>query len=175
MGGSNGSRECAPDDKLRDTHQLPFAKMMGFAKGSIYRRAQRPAPVICPSGIFVSSPLCKNISLHPSGKSSLQIRAIPSHKRGVSRSSGNAGWDAVDAAASCVRWDCRAGDEPVSDQQHADERCCCVRRSRVVLTPRRWCQVRGCYVGPTGLRHNVSPRTTVAKEPGHRGEREGNR
>ena len=36
--------------------------------------------VICPSGIFVSSPLCKNISLHPSGKSSLQIRAIPPHK-----------------------------------------------------------------------------------------------
>ncbi len=33
MGGANGSRECAPDDKLRDTHQLPFAKMMGFARG----------------------------------------------------------------------------------------------------------------------------------------------
>ncbi len=33
------------------------------------------APVICPSGSFVSSPLCKNISLHPSGKSSLQLRA----------------------------------------------------------------------------------------------------
>jgi hypothetical protein len=132
-------------------------------------------PVICPSRIFVSSPLCKNISLHPSGKSSLHIRAIPSHKRGVSRSSGNAGWDAVDAAASCVRRDCRTGDEPVSDHRHADERCCSVRRSRVVLTPRRWRQVRGCWVGPTGLRHNVSPWTTVAKEPGHRGEREGNR
>jgi hypothetical protein len=42
--------------------------------------------VICPSGGLstgVSSPLCKNISLHPSGKSSLQIRAIPPHKRGV--------------------------------------------------------------------------------------------
>src|SRR6267142_7088447 len=32
---------------------------------------------------------------------------------------------------------------PVSDQQRADERCCSVRRSRVVLTPRRWRQVRG--------------------------------
>jgi hypothetical protein len=31
---------------------------------------------------FVSSPLCKNISLHPSGKSSLQIRAIPSREEG---------------------------------------------------------------------------------------------
>ena len=36
MGGANGSRECAPDDKLRDTHQLKFAKMMGFAKGSTH-------------------------------------------------------------------------------------------------------------------------------------------
>jgi hypothetical protein len=26
----------------------------------------------------------------------------------------------------------------VSDQQHADERCCCVRRSRVVLTSSRF-------------------------------------
>ena len=31
MGGANGSRECAPDDKLRDTHQLHLMKMMGFA------------------------------------------------------------------------------------------------------------------------------------------------
>ena len=36
MGGANGSRECAPDDKLRDTHQLKYAKMMGFAKGSTH-------------------------------------------------------------------------------------------------------------------------------------------
>src|ERR1700676_4296768 len=49
---------------------------------------------ICPSGCFlnrVSTPLCKNISLHPSGKSSLQLRAIPPHKRGVSRSSRTRG------------------------------------------------------------------------------------
>ena len=68
--------------------------------------------VICPSGGLwtgVSSPLCKNISLHPSGKSSLQIRAIPPHHRGVSRSSRTRGADAVDAAAFCVRRDCRAG------------------------------------------------------------------
>ena len=57
----------------------------------------------------------------------------------------------------------------VSDQQRADERCCSVRRSRVVLTPRRWRQVRGCCVGPTGLRHNVSPRAMVAKQPGSPG------
>jgi len=31
MGGANGSRECAPDDKLRDTHRLHLMEMMGFA------------------------------------------------------------------------------------------------------------------------------------------------
>jgi len=50
--------------------------------------------VICPSGGLLtglSSPVCKNISLHPSGKSSLQIRAIPPHQRGVSWSSRTRG------------------------------------------------------------------------------------
>src|ERR1700694_4565041 len=118
----------------------------------------RPALVICPSGGLLtglSSPLCKNISLHPSGKSSLQIRAIPSHTEGRIAIVTNAGWGAVDAAASCARWDRRAGDEPVSDQQHADERCCSVRQNRVVLTPRRWRQVLRSRVGPTGLRQNL--------------------
>jgi hypothetical protein len=37
-GGANGSRECAPDDRLRDAHQLRFAKVkaMGFAKSSTH-------------------------------------------------------------------------------------------------------------------------------------------
>src|SRR5712692_5273238 len=39
----------------------------------------------------------------------------------------------------------------VSDQQRADERCCGVRRSRVVLTPRRWRQVRGVASAQPGL------------------------
>jgi hypothetical protein len=41
--------------------------------------------------------------------------------------------------------------EFVSDQQHADERCCSVRQNRVVLTPRRWCQVRGVASALPGL------------------------
>src|SRR5712691_6361352 len=61
----------------------------------------------------------------------------------------------------------------VSDQQRADERCCCVRRSRVVLTPRCWRQVRGVKSALPGL-DKTYPLTTGAKEPGHRGEREGN-
>jgi hypothetical protein len=135
----------------------------------------RLVQVICPSGGLLKgvssliSDFPKNISVPTHPKSPLELFASHPTTRGVSRSSRTRGADAVDAAASCVRRDCRAGDEPVSDRQHADERCCSVRRSRVVLTPRRWCQVRGCYVGPTGLRHNVSPLMTVAKEPGHRG------
>jgi hypothetical protein len=31
MGGANGSREYAPDDKFSDSHQLQIATMMGFA------------------------------------------------------------------------------------------------------------------------------------------------
>src|SRR5712664_813757 len=45
----------------------------------------------------------------------------------------------------------RVGERPVSDQQRADERCCSVRRSRVVLTPRRWRQVRGVKSAQPGL------------------------
>ena len=63
----------------------------------------------------------------------------------------------------------QVGERPVSDQQRADERCCSVRRSRVVLTPRRWRQVRGVASAQPGL-DKTYPLTTVAKEPGHRGE-----
>src|SRR5712691_11793602 len=64
----------------------------------------------------------------------------------------------------------RVGERPVSDQQRADERCCSVRRSRVVLTPRRWRQVRGVASAQPGL-DKTYPLMTVAKEPGHRGAR----
>jgi hypothetical protein len=59
--------------------------------------------------------------------------------------------------------------ESVSDQQPADERCCCGRQNRVVLTPRRWRQVRGVASAQPGL-DKTYPLMTVAKEPGHRGE-----
>src|SRR6202790_1787658 len=44
----------------------------------------------------------------------------------------------------------------LSDHRRADERCCCGRQNRVVLTPRRWRQVLWSCVGPTGLRQNIS-------------------
>src|SRR5260221_11862412 len=56
----------------------------------------------------LSSPLRKNISLNPSGKSPLEIR--PSHpRRGGSRVVTNARWDAMDSTASGGQRDPRAG------------------------------------------------------------------
>src|SRR6266849_6062046 len=63
----------------------------------------------------------------------------------------DAGRGAVDAAAFCARWMAGRVERLVSDQQRADERCCSVRRSRVVLTPRRWRQVRGVKSAQPGL------------------------
>jgi hypothetical protein len=62
----------------------------------------------------------------------------------------------------------RVGERPVSDQQRADERCCSVRRSRVVLTPRRWRQVRGVKSAQPGLDKNISAgrRWQRARSPG---------
>ena len=145
------------------------------------RNVFSPQSVICPSGSFLTglssliSDFPKNISVPTYPKSILELSpSWPTEGR----------FAIVTDVGHGMRWtrqrfarDGVAGrvERLVSDQQRADERCCSVRRSRVVLTPRRWRQVRGCYVGPTGLRHNVSPWTTVAKEPGHRGEHEGNR
>jgi hypothetical protein len=66
-------------------------------------------------------------------------------------------WDAVDAAASCARWDRRAG-RKIRERSRAcsDEGCFRGRRSRVVLTPRRRRQVSGVLVGPTGLEQGIS-------------------
>jgi hypothetical protein len=63
--------------------------------------------------IWVVQSYCKNISLHPSGKSSLQIRAIPPHK-GRFAIVTDAGWDAVNAAASGVKRDAGRVERPVS-------------------------------------------------------------
>jgi hypothetical protein len=73
----------------------------------------------------------------------IHISAIPSHTEGRLAIVTNAGRDAVDAA------------------RHKTNDVARVRRSRVVLTPRRWCQVGG-----------NQPLMMVARKPGHQGERE---
>src|ERR1700716_3749365 len=55
----------------------------------------------------------------------------------------------------------------VSDQQRADERCCSVRRSRVVLTRRRWRQVCGVASAQPGLDKTYP--LMVANKPGSPG------
>src|SRR6478609_9574703 len=67
----------------------------------------------------LSIPLTKNISLSPSGKSALSARPSRAHKRGVSRSSRT--WGAG----------CGGRDGIGARFERADERCYCVRRSRV--------------------------------------------
>jgi hypothetical protein len=64
------------------------------------RGADLAPQLICPSGIFLSIPLAKNISLSPSGKSALPARAIPPRQEGRFAIVTNAGREAVDAAAS---------------------------------------------------------------------------
>jgi hypothetical protein len=77
-----------------------------------------PIELICPSGvvlIFLSSPLCKNISVFTHPKSLLEPWA--SHPtRGALAIVTNAGRDAVDAAASGAQRDAGLVERLVSDQ-----------------------------------------------------------
>jgi len=164
MGGAERYPSIAfyGDDGFRRLNPSYILNLCWTFAASVYAKTDgvdnRPAQVICPSGSLltgVSSPICKNISISAHPKSLLQ--PSPSHPtEGRIAIVTDAGRDAVDAAAFCARWDCRAGDEPVSDQQHADERCCCGRRNRVVLTPRRWRQVRGVASAQPGLDKTIS-------------------
>jgi len=90
--------------------------------------------VICPSGLFFDTrvkPLLKNISVFQN-TNHLYTFPVPPRKRGISRSSRNAGWDAMDAGGA------------------SDEGAAGGRQSRVVLAPRRWCQVRGNFFAGDG-------------------------
>jgi hypothetical protein len=79
----------------------------------------------------------------------------------------------MDAAASCARWDRRAGDEPVSDQQHADERCMLrTAKSCGPDAPTLASSSRDGRSAQPGADRPQIPQATVAKEPGHRGEHE---
>src|SRR3984893_4220413 len=107
--------------------------------------------VICPSGGFltgVSTPPLQKYFASPVGQIISTTSRHPTPQEGrwpSSRTRGGMRWTRQRFARDGIAG--RVGERPVSGQQHADERCCSVRRSRVVLTPRRWCQVRG--VNPT--------------------------
>jgi hypothetical protein len=95
----------------------------------------------------LSSPFCKNISVFQNGKSGLKARC-PVPARGALRGRHER-WvrDAMDAAAS--------GAQAQTNEVEAD--------GKIVWSWRPDAGVKFC---------GVSCRTTVAKEPGHRGEHE---
>src|SRR5229473_3591521 len=133
--------------------------------------------VICPTGCLltgVSSPICKNISVSIHPKSLLELS--PSHPtRGAyhdrhGRGAGCGGRGSVLRA----RGSQGGFFESVSDQQHADERrlqrtakSCGPDAPTLASSSRRLSRPYRARTKPNLL-------TTVAKEPGHRGEHEGN-
>ena len=101
-------------------------------------------------------PICRGPRLLISTPNQWLHSNRPTPQRGVSRSSRTRGgmrWTRQRLAREGI-----AGrvERLVSDQQRADERCCSVGRSRVVLTPRRWRQVRGVASAQPGLDKTIS-------------------
>jgi hypothetical protein len=98
---------------------------------------------ICRAGDFARRANLPQSTLLIYDPNQRHIPHCPASQRGGSRSSRTRGG---------MRW---------TQRRRADERRRSGRRSRVVLTPRRWRQVRGRQLS----------RATVARKPGHRGER----
>jgi hypothetical protein len=114
---NDGSGEITPDGASRN----PGLWNVGNPS-RITLRSIRATILICPSGSFVSSPLCKNISVFTHPKSLLELFA--SHPtRGAYRDRhgrrGGMRWTRQRFAREVI-----AGlvERLVSDQQHADER-----------------------------------------------------
>jgi hypothetical protein len=82
-GGSDVNQLRSRVDGFRREFRVIASFSSPLAQANFFKQFN----LICPTGwpvIWLSSPVSQNISLHPSGKSSLQIRAIPPHQRGVS-------------------------------------------------------------------------------------------
>jgi hypothetical protein len=119
-------------------------------------RGARAAVVICPSGSFVSSPLCKNISVFTYPKSHLQLFAShptrgayhDRHGRGVECGGRGSVLRATGSQGGSMR--------PVSDHQASGrEMLQRTAKSCGPDAPTLASSWRSC-VGPTGLRQNLS-------------------
>ena len=99
----------------------------------------------------LSTPFAKNISLSPSGKSVLPARPVLSRQEGRIAIVTNAGWDAVDAAASARK--VIAGRDRTRERYTARKTndVCCVRQNRVVPTPVAGAKSGGGEVNSTEL------------------------
>src|SRR5712664_3685115 len=113
----------------------------------------------------------RNISVPTHPKSILEF--LPSPPEGRITIVTDAGRDAVDAAAFCARRDCRAGWRKACERLPSvlTRDAARVRRSRLVLTPRRWRQVRGVKSAQPGLDKNISAGRRWQKSPVTRARR----
>jgi len=139
-----------------------------FRRSALPRPCARTAEFLQPDQAVSTCPvpLRKNIPLPIPPNSSLS--PSPSRPARGAYRDRHGRWvrDAVDAAASCARGIAGRIDEIRERRlKHADERCCRGRPNRVVLTPRRWCQVLWRHVGPTGRGHSIFARRRWQKSP----------
>ncbi len=125
------------------SHQPPGLVRVLPVKGRACDKTTRRANHLRVFGPSVQ-PLLKKYSDFQNSQISPYLAPSRAHKRGASRSSRTLGAGCGGRGSAC------------------DERHGCGRRSRVVLTPRRWRQV--------GEKH--FPPATVTKKPDHRGELE---
>ena len=131
---------------------LPYVRSganLGKADRPVWARRKRPFahPTAAPR-LRQNNPTGK-IPLKASGKSAIQLCPSFPCKRGVSRSSRNAGEDAVDAAASGAKGDRRA----VFRERSSRARRTMLKRTAKACGSgtRCWCQVGGVFSNPTGF------------------------
>jgi hypothetical protein len=144
-------RPVEPAEQKRTTDNK--TRSSDLPVGRFVDRAVQP-----PLQKYFASVVGRNISMSP---------AIPSHTEGR--------FAIVTDVGHGMRWtrqrlarDGIAGlvERLVSDHRHADERCCCVRQNRVVLTPRRWRQVLRSLSRPNrALDKTISARRRWQKSP----------
>jgi hypothetical protein len=109
----------------------------------------------------LSSPFRKNISLNPSGKSSLELRPILSRERALAIvtnvGAGCGGRGSVGRATGSQGGSIR--------ERSTARRRTALKRTAKPCGPgtRCWCQVGGGFAGPTGLCKTVNSPTTVTR------------
>jgi hypothetical protein len=145
---------------LRDNDRPRISSAPRRKRGAL-RRIRGTRPEICPTGKsvnYLSSPLCKNISVFAAPKSPLHPSPSRPHE-GRIRIVRDAGWDAVDAAASGEQVNCRAGfglsqtrersNGALTNGAEADGKAVWSWHPLLMLSLRR-------CVGPTGLGQAIS-------------------
>src|SRR5467141_1934632 len=120
-----------------------------------------------PVGHFCVQPCLQKYFASPVGQIISTSSRHPTPQEGRIMIVTDAGRDAVDAAAFCARRDCRAGWRKACERLPSvrTRDAARVRRSRVVLTPRRWRQVRGVKSAQPGLDKNISAGRRWQKSP----------